>query len=136
MRYPSSRKMSNKAAVPLRPDAQGDEFTSLQNRIFGAFIACIIAAGKGAYVGSLRGGSAIRIRVYDGEESYEDTLTPRDDLAELLMSYAKQFDAEAIFRGQLAALLREPSQPAGEVPASGGPPSQPAKALRGPVIKS
>lgn len=105
-----NRRMGNKSPQPLRPDTNQVEFNSRQTLVMGLFLTSLMTAGKGIYCAQVRNGGAIRIRIYDGDESYEDTLFPSDDFAYLLAEYAKQFDVRGVFEGLLARANAAPPQ--------------------------
>lgn len=130
-----NRRMQQKSAQPLRPDAVSTQFTSLQMQVYACFLAALLPGGNGVYTSLVRNGGAIRIRIYAGDESYEDTIFPSDDLVYLLDTYADQFKVSAEFKGLLGALHARAAQrqsearegaPEGEGTGGKGP-----RALRG-----
>lgn len=114
-----NRRMSNKSAQPLRPDAVSTQFTSYQMAVYGVFLTAILSGGVGIYTSLVRNGGAIRVRLYSGDDSYEDTIFPADDLAYLLTEYASQFKVKEEFVGGIARLHATAPQSQSE-PREGG----------------
>lgn len=99
-----NRRMQNKSAQPLRPDSVTTQFTAYQMQVYACFLCAVLSGGTGIYTSLVRNGGAIRVRLYSGDESYEDTLFPNDDIAYLLTEYAQQFKVKEEFVGQIARL--------------------------------
>lgn len=103
MKSNNPRIQSGKAALPLREVPQSNDFSDGQLEILGIFLASLLANGQAVYCTGLHAGTAIRVRIYSNGDTYEDVLHPRDDLAELLFGYAKQFAAGETFKALYAA---------------------------------
>lgn len=99
-----NRRMQSKSAQPLRPDAVQQQFSSYQMQVYACFLCAVLSGGIGVYTSLVRNGGAIRVRLYSGDESYEDTIFPSDDLAYLFAEYAQQFKVKEEFLGQVARL--------------------------------
>lgn len=99
-----NRRMQQKAAQPLRPDSVPAQFSGYQMSVYAAFLSAVLSNSIGVYSSLVRNGGAIRLRLYSGDESYEDTIFPSDDLAYLLTDYATQFKVKEEFLSQVGRL--------------------------------
>lgn len=89
-------------SMSLRKEAQHEELTNQQEDLLGAFLASAVVGGVAVYVKRDQRRGAIILKLYDGDDSYEDWLKPDELTIERLDDYAGQLGFKAHYRALVA----------------------------------
>jgi len=101
---PRKNRFSKDEPISLRPEQTASDFSLAQQLYLGAFVAAMLMGGNAVYA-TLNGVSqTVRLKLYVEGEQYADVLGPRDDFAQLLGDYAKQFGVLMYYQDLYAAL--------------------------------
>lgn len=96
----------------LREHAPIDGLSALQVAYLGAFLEHVLEREMAIYVATVGQGRGIRVRVFNGDDRYEDVLSLSEDWGLVLDSYAKVLGGLQEWRAKAAKVHAAAAQEA------------------------
>lgn len=93
--------------------------SKLQRDYLGAFVGYVLEHEMAIYVAASGQGRGVRIRVFNGDDKYEDTLGVTEDWGPILDGYAKALGGQTAWRAAAAAVHARHAERAAEPPPAG-----------------
>lgn len=102
--------------------AQLGEMSADQALYLAAFLAHVLEREMAVYVASVSNGRSLRVRVFNGDDKYEDNLSLTEDWGPVFGAYAKVLGGEREWQVRVGALrvATSPAAPGGAEDAQAG----------------
>ena len=110
--YSRGPRKNQDTFIALREGGPVDGLSKLQGAYLGAFVQYVLAQEMAVYVAAMGQGRGVRVRVFNGDDKYEDTLGLSEDWGPIFDSYAKALGGQEAWRARAAEVHRAASQEA------------------------
>ena len=107
--------------IGLREQTPLAGLSPLQEAYLGHFVAQVLSLGMACYVATMGQGGGVRLRVFNGDDKYEDVLGLHEDWGPVFDSYAKALGGQNEWRVR-AAQAHATTPPAAPGTTKGGKP--------------
>lgn len=104
MPYSRSPRKNQDTFTSLRDQGAVEGLTPLQGAYLGAFVQHVLEHEMAIYVASQGAGRGVRVRVFNGDDKYEDTLGLTEDWGPVFDGYAKALGGQEGWRAKAAAI--------------------------------
>lgn len=112
MAYQRGPRKNQESFTSLRTQETTEGLSTLQAAYLGAFVVHVLEHEMAVYVASLPSGRGVRVRVFNGDDKYEDTLATSEDWGPIFDGYAKSLGGQTAWRAKAAALHKRHGQEA------------------------
>lgn len=113
MAFQRGPRKNAESFTSLRSGEDTASLSPLQEAYLGAFAIHVLTHEMALYVAGLPSGRGVKVRVFNGDDKYEDTLSLSEDWGPIFDGYAKALGGQAEWRARAAAvhgrLAQEPS---------------------------
>lgn len=104
MAFQRGPRKNAESFTSLRAEQATEGLSALQEAYLGAFAIHVLTHEMALYVAMLPSGRGVKVRVFNGDDKYEDTLALSEDWGPIFDGYAKALGGQNEWRARAAAV--------------------------------